>query len=413
MLISPLAFVCTTEVTERRNVSIKRPEMSGFRISVGVNPPAQRMTSVIAFDDVLRGLERLGAIPTSNLMVHGSLSAFGHVVGGATTVVAALRAAAGADGAVTVPSFRDAIRSQNYALRACQAACPQPLCPSRERGFTGILGETVRDEPDASRSCHPTHSWVGVGGNARFLLEGHHRSLTPCGRDSPFFRLMQCDGLVLLLGVDVRSLTNIHAVEDARNVPYLSAIDPARRHATYTTSGRRIQYRYPHLLYQALDECGLIRTTCIGSAISHALHARDLGAFLWVVTEDDPWCLVLRPRAERYDPDADAAAKTNRMSQVWRDRPDRGAWQQLLDASGTQSNPIPFAPSEQPIASCPAYRGIIRSYHRCAANDIPPWENFADFPTDEPGVATCESCSWSRLVAMQASVEIGDCPRSH
>ena len=52
---------------------------------------------------------------------------------------------------------------------------------------------------------------------------------------------MERDGLILLLGVGLNAFMDLHAVEDALNVPYLSAIDAAHRHATYTTSGKRIR----------------------------------------------------------------------------------------------------------------------------------------------------------------------------
>ena len=358
------------------------------------------MTAEVGQSEILEGLIGLGAQPMSHLMVHASLSAFGRVQGGAATVVAALVAAAGDGGAVIVPSFRDAIRSDYYGMRECQAVCPQPLCPSRERGYTGAIGEALREQPGALRSCHPTHTWVGLGGDASFLLEGHGQSRTPCGRESPFFRLMERDGLALLLGVGVQSLTNIHAVEDARNVPYLSAVDAPRRHATYTTSGRRIQYRYSQLLHDALQECNLIRSAKIGMATCHALRARELGAFLWTVTEDDPWCLVLRPRGNRYDPAADAEAKTARMAVAWKSRPDVSLWRKLLAAcQQLTAAPAGFSPSERPAADCPAYRGVIRGHHRCAANDLPPWEKFEDYSADEPGVATCDTCNWDRVAS--------------
>jgi hypothetical protein len=205
---------------------------------------------------------------------------------------------------------------------------------------------------------------------------------------------MERDGLILLLGVGLSSLTNIHAAEDARNVPYLSAIDPSRRHATYTTSGRRIQYAYPELLHEALVSAGIIRSTQIRAATCHAIRARDLGSFLWVISADDPWCLVLRPSGNTYEPRRDAQRKTARMVEAWHQHPDTEAWQKLLEESARPRTPTLFAPAANPQTSCPAYRGKNRGHHRCAANDLPPWEKFEDFPPDEPGVATCAQCNW-------------------
>lgn len=345
--------------------------------------------------DIVRGLARLWVRPTICVMVHAALSKFGYVAGGPQTVVGALRRAAGENGAVIAPSFRDAIRSDYYALRQCEAVCPQRFCPSQERGYTGKIGETVREQTDCLRSCHPTHSWVGIGGGSAFLLEGHRYSPTPCGRDSPFIRLMQHDGVVVLLGVGVNALTNIHVVEDVRNVPYLSAVDPDHRHATYTTSGRRIQYYYPNLFHLAMARAGIMRTTTIGCATCHGVKARDLGSFLWLITQDDPWCLVLRPCGDQYNPDEDAWRKTQGMAEAWHRNPDREAWQYLVEKSQhPDADPVQFQPAAKPRTDCPAYRGIIRSHHRCAANDIPPWEHFEDYDRDDPGVATCEHCNW-------------------
>ena len=142
---------------------------------------------------------------------------------------------------------------------------------------------------------------------------------------------MECDGTVLLLGVGIEAFTNVHAVEDARNVPYLSAYDSERRHATYTTSGRRLQYVYPSLLQAALRETGMLTSRKIGAGMSHVMNARALGSFLWLVTEDDPWCLVLRPRGDRYEPFQDACAKVARMVSVWEAARDREAWRSLLE----------------------------------------------------------------------------------
>lgn len=341
---------------------------------------------------LVQALENLGLHQPCDVMVHASLSALGVVEGGPETVVAALREVT-CGGAFVIPSSRFAIRSDKYALTDCKNCCPRDLCPSRERGDTGIVGETVRAQPDALRSCNPTHSWVGLGKDAPFLLSGHHHSLTPCGKESPFFRLMERDGMILLLGVGVNSITNIHAVEDARNLPYLSAFDLANRHATYTTSGRRIQYVYPHLLQEVLNEVGILRSGRVGASTSYLLSARKLGAFLWVATEDDPWCLALRPRGKVYEPFQDACVKMARMAQAWQNNPDHNAWQLLLEQSRQDQSPIMFEPAEDPATNCPAYRGLLRGYHRCAANDIPPWEKFEDYPGD-PGVATCQYCNW-------------------
>lgn len=376
-------------ISEMGIADINRLTSNAEILRMNNSQPAEVTTSTI-----IDGLVQIGLQPTCHLMIHASLSKFGHVRGGPQTVVDAIREIAGEKGAVLIPSFRDAIRSDYYALQECKAQCPQDFCPSHERGYTGILGETVRQQPDALRSCHPTHSWVGIGAAAGQLLSGHRHSPTPCGKDSPFFRLLEVDGTILLLGVPVNSITNFHAVEDVRNVSYLSAIDPAHRHATYTTSGRRIQYRYPEMLHDIFLKAGMIRTVQIGAATCLAISVRQFASLLWIATTDDPWCLVLRPHGNVYDPEQDARLKTAQMLAAWETNPDGTAWKQLLEQSHQAIKPVIFEPSKEIQTTCPAYRGVIRDYHRCAANDLPPWESFEQFIADEPGVATCEHCNW-------------------
>ena len=224
------------------------------------------MSTTVTKEDIVQGFARLGIEPISHVIVQASLSRFGHVEGGAETVVAALRESTGDEGAVLIPAFLDAIRSDHYALRECRPDCPRTLCPSNERSYTGKIGETVRQRPDALRSCHPTHSWAGIGGGASALMERHSESPTPCGKGSPFFPLMERDGFILQIGINV-SFTNLHTIEDVLNVPYLSAIDPPRRHATYTTSARRTQYTHPQLLHDAIEGAGILRSTQIGQPL--------------------------------------------------------------------------------------------------------------------------------------------------
>src|SRR5437667_9174137 len=96
-------------------------------------------TGMLGNEALLAAFSQLGLTPTCAIMGHASLSALGVVDGGAATVVEALRQAAGPEGAVILPSFRDAIREETYGMRGCRAACPAELCPSREQGYTGII----------------------------------------------------------------------------------------------------------------------------------------------------------------------------------------------------------------------------------------------------------------------------------
>ena len=104
-------------------------------------------------------------------------------------------------------------------------------------------------------------------------------------------------------------------------------------------------------------------------------------------------CLVLRPGNLVYSPLDDAHAKVTGMVAAWNERPDQGQWKDFLNASLEPASPRQFEPARDPAVNCPAYQGMVRGHHRCAANDLPPWEKFEDF-AGEAGVATCGQCNW-------------------
>lgn len=78
----------------------------------------------------------------------------------------------------------------------------------------GLLPELARRQGDAVRSLHPTHSVVALGPRARELVGEHHRDIFPCGRYSPYYKIAECGGSIVGLGVDADVLTSVHCVED-------------------------------------------------------------------------------------------------------------------------------------------------------------------------------------------------------
>jgi len=352
------------------------------------------MKSLFIKEKLMEKFNEAGIHKGASVMVQSSLSSLGVVEGGAQTVVDALLEVVGEDGTIIMPAFRDAIRSESYSIKDCENCKGKRFCESKESGTTGIISETLRTWPGSLRSCHPTHSWAGVGRNAETLLEGHRFSPTPCGKGSPFFPLMELDGIVLLLGVGIGSFTFMHAPEDVLGLPYLSAYDRQRRHATYTTSGTRIQYRYPLILEAALREANIASVFRIGASNSILMKAREIGSFMWQAVADNPWCFILRPKGSVYDPFEDMCLKAVRMVKAWVANPDRSGWIKLLEQSRKDIIPPEFIPCENPRTDCPVYAGVKDGYHRCMANDPAPWEKFQADPSMSIGVATCNACPW-------------------
>jgi aminoglycoside 3-N-acetyltransferase len=79
---------------------------------------------------------------------------------------------------------------------------------------TGILTELFRVKHAQRRSLHPTHSVAGRGVLADDILGEHQACITPCGEKSPFGKLADRGGFVVMLGVGMDCCTLVHHVEE-------------------------------------------------------------------------------------------------------------------------------------------------------------------------------------------------------
>jgi len=357
--------------------------------------------------------EELGALGLragDRVMMHSSLSALGPVEEGAEAVVDALIDAIGPQGTLLVPAFRDSVWGDpvNFTNSDCRDVCPQDLCPSKQPGFQGIIPETLRRREGTLRSCHPTHSWAALGHDAERLLSGHRKAETSCGRGNPFEELVKLDGCVLILGVQVNTITLWHHYEETLPLDYLGHYWPKERHLNNCVPGLRIQYEYPGLMQDVCRAAGILTTGPVGKSTSGVIRARDFDSFLATIHADDPYCMVLRPPdRDNGDLAVDALRKAARMLEAWR----RGA----ARPAGTFDavpHPIPVpGPGSLVRGDCPAFAGYHNADGKqvpvCRANGIHP-ETFRHGGIfGKHGVTTCDTCVWHRKFPMAAHVITG------
>lgn len=156
-------------------------------------------------------LKKLGVRQGGALLVHASYKALGPVEGGAETVIQGLLSAIGPRGTLLMPALSYAtVTPQNLRFEQAQT----PAC-------VGYLCEFFRTRPGSLRSLHPTHSVCGVGPRAGEFLNAHRNSKTPVGEHSPFRKLRDADGQVLMLGCGLKPNTSMHGVEELVPPPYL------------------------------------------------------------------------------------------------------------------------------------------------------------------------------------------------
>jgi aminoglycoside 3-N-acetyltransferase len=173
---------------------------------------------------LVRNLRRLGVEPGQIVLMHASLKSLGWVVGGAPTVVSALRQVVGPDGHVVVPTGTEANSNTSRVHRARIAMLTPEEAQAYERDMPpfdrdstpsgmGAISEALRTTRGAVRSAHPQSSFAAIGPEAEVLMDGH---LLRChlGEDSPLARLYQMKkARVLLLGVGYEFCSAFHLAE--------------------------------------------------------------------------------------------------------------------------------------------------------------------------------------------------------
>lgn len=232
-------------------------------------------------DEIVPNLKALGIGEGDSVLVHSSLSSFGYVVGGADTVIDALLDATGPEGTVLVPTLTG---------RREDGPNNPPVFDVRNTPcWTGRIPTQFMKRPGARRSLHPTHSVCGIGAIAAALIEGHERSLTPCGAQSPYYRLAQKGGFILLIGVGQASNTTIHTAEELAEVPYHMQKEPVNTIVIDYEGKRRVERLYLHdwgtpRRFERIDEellhLGIMRIGKVGASTLRLISSLPMIEFL-------------------------------------------------------------------------------------------------------------------------------------
>lgn len=164
--------------------------------------------------DLKTGLTKLG-LTNSLVIAHASLKAFGHIEGGAETMLNVLLDSARG---IIMPTFTyktmlnpDVGPPRNgitYGSQTDLNKMAEPFHPDMHVDPTmGVLPEVLRKHPKAKRSMHPIQSFAGIRADAILNTQTIYNPFAPISA------LADSDGWVLLLGVDHRVNTSIHYAE--------------------------------------------------------------------------------------------------------------------------------------------------------------------------------------------------------
>ncbi len=235
---------------------------------------------------------RQAGLQTGDLvLVHSALRKLGPVDGGADTVIDALLDTLGPSGTLTLPTHTWKV------VNAGQPVFHQTLTPSN----VGALTNVFRQRPGVLRSLHPTHSVAALGPRAAALVEGHEHDDTPCSATSPYGRLRDWGGKVLIIGEGLNCCTFFHGCEQWAGMPWavrqqtvlLYSITAAGQlikvpsHQHWVNTWDQYPRLEPHLL-----ALGALRISHLGTCALRLLDARAAADWLIPQLQRDPGTIL-------------------------------------------------------------------------------------------------------------------------
>lgn len=175
-------------------------------------------------DELAADLRALGLAPGDLVMVHAALRRVGAVLGMGDTVIAALRDAVGPEGTLAAYADWEADYEDLLDEHGRVPMWWKPHVPPFEREWSravrhnGLFPELLRTTRGAVASANPGARIVALGARVEWLTAEHAQDYG-YGPGSPFARLAQANGKVLMLGAPLDTMTLIHHAEHLADIP--------------------------------------------------------------------------------------------------------------------------------------------------------------------------------------------------
>ncbi|MBS1830131.1 MAG: aminoglycoside 3-N-acetyltransferase [Acidobacteria bacterium] len=165
-------------------------------------------------------LERLGVRSGDLLMVHSSLRRVGPIAGGVNTLIHALFDAIGPRGTLTAyVDFESFLEDDELEDEVNESHVPvfdkRTAHAARDHG---VLHETLRNWPGALRSDHPDAGVIAIGPLAETIVSPHPFQYG-YGPGTPFERILQGGGRILMIGAPLDTITLLHYAEHMAQIP--------------------------------------------------------------------------------------------------------------------------------------------------------------------------------------------------
>jgi len=169
---------------------------------------------VPGYAEILSAFQALG-LQDKPVIAHASLKPFGFIEGGAEAVLDAMLASFAAV-IMTTHTYKTKITPDvgppnngiTYGSGHHKNQMAEPFhLDMRADPMMGVLPETLRHHPSATRTAHPILSFVGIHADLMLATQTLYEPLAPIGA------LAEQDGWVVLINVDHTVNTSIHYAE--------------------------------------------------------------------------------------------------------------------------------------------------------------------------------------------------------
>ncbi len=230
--------------------------------------------TVVTKQHMKRGLREVGLSEGAIVGVHSSLSSFGWVEGGADAVIDALLETVGKTGSIVVPTYsgdreRVPTTPEEEAMGLSIKWRLHPYDPKTTPCWTGKIPDTFWRRKEALRGENPVYSLAAIGPHASHLIQG-------------WDKLLELDGLILLLGVTLQCCTAMHLAEQYVELPgYITKKleMPAELRDRYPPDEWVLGFGpYPDFLLMEgpCQERGIMKLCKIGEATVRLVKLREL-----------------------------------------------------------------------------------------------------------------------------------------
>ena len=264
---------------------------------------ARRVTSRVSAAEVRAAVRQVIGGHVDCLLMHSSLSRYGNIENGPATVIDAVQACCDT---LCLPTH-------TYCYPVSRQTPPPTYDPRQTRSVIGKITDFFgNSRTSAAALPHPFARRPRP--EAENLCRGHELCNTPCGRGTPYERLVEGEAAVLMFGCTMLNYTLFHTAEDAALCPYLYEAEPYDLRALdYDGNLHRVRmYRMPHdeepdrkrkisvrrrfkSMDVILEQAQLLRRQPLGQGeLLFIPSARATHEFLLARLHEDPFFLVDR-----------------------------------------------------------------------------------------------------------------------